>query len=106
MSAYAPSGTFDMTEENVVEIEKKKLGDIQENEEVQLERKKILLREELKNILPRIDFVMQMKNPKNEKEVWYFQKQVNTDGTSKTGWYPITSTTYNFAQKRVNVKDI
>jgi hypothetical protein len=62
-------------------------------------------KEEFKNILPRIDFIMQMPNPKNPKETRYFQKQVNTDGTSKTGWYAITEFTYQRAQKHINVID-
>lgn len=57
---------------------------LEENTEVTLEKTKLEWQNEFKNLLPRIDFVMQIPNPKNAKEVRSFQKQVNTDGTSKT----------------------
>lgn len=108
LKAYAPNGTFDMTEDNNIVLEKipVKLPELKENTDVKLDKMKAEWREQLKNILPRIDFVMQMPNPKNSKETRQFQKQVNTDGTSKTGWYPITPITYNYAIKHINMVDL
>lgn len=97
-----------MTEDNNIVLEKipVKLPELKENTDVKLDKMKAEWREQLKNILPRIDFVMQMPNPKNSKETRQFQKQVNTDGTSKTGWYPITPITYNYAIKHINMVDL
>lgn len=63
-------------------------------------------RTEFKNTIPRIDFLLQTPNPENPKEILYFQKQVNTDGTSKSGWNTITATTYNFTKKHINAVDL
>ena len=75
--------------------------------ELNLDTQKSQWPTEFKNILPRIDYILQIPNPNNSKEIRHFQKQVNTDGTSKTGRYPIPLNTYNFAAtKHTNVVNL
>jgi len=108
LQAHTQHGTFDMTETDEGALQKiptlNTSLDLDTNSNLeQLQRTRGI---ELKNTLPRIDFIFSLPNPKNQKEIRYFQKQINTDGTSKTGWYPITNITYGHVQKRMNVVDL
>ena len=108
LKAETLTTTFDMTETQDVNLNPMPTldGTLETSNETNLDKIKMQWRTEFKNILPRIDYIIKMPNPKNAKETRYFQKQVNTDGTSHGGRRPITGINYNFDVKKTNIVDL